>query len=625
MKKHAIRWLLFALVLAVVTICAAATVFAVPAKPGSAYDGAQTCPSATGETVKLSDIPVRRYGRRAPAKGEPQRTIPLVTVVVGLKNDAYSDDYDWNATLFSGEKSLQAYYSDMSFGQFTFVPAAETSAFGKAGNTNKADRAGDGVIHVKLKLNHKDWSLQTLFNNDLAKTFIQAINEAGKYINFASYDADGNGRIDKTELALGFVVAGCEAAAIEDPSGVDLRHYLWSHASSIDDMIDTYKLITLSTPAPGGVKVSDYIAISEQMTPGEQEPISVFAHELGHYLGLPDLYDTTYSEDGAWVNYEVSDLSLMANGSWGADPDGGYIPSSMDVFCRCKLGWYTPVTAKTGTYTVNAQSYAADEAFSAVKIPTQRAWEYYLVENRQFTKWDAGLADVFGLEKGGLIFWHVDEQTYEKYEKDNMVNNAFHNPAVMPLYIEGSAEEGADREVAILGETVYNGEVFFDAAYWAMLSDDLGEKLDLPLYGKDGAKDDPAARFFSGLTVSFPDDSAAAMRIDVDLDHHNHVTRLIPGVPVGCREDGVADTWLCDACSQLFLDEAATQPVDEAPIIVCTGHADADHNGNCTRCGEHIAEPYCRYCGKTHKGSSAWLVKFFHEIAYFFAHLFGKM
>ena len=54
MKKHAIRWLLFALVLAVVTICAATTVFAVPAKPGSAYDGAQTCPSATGENEVLA-------------------------------------------------------------------------------------------------------------------------------------------------------------------------------------------------------------------------------------------------------------------------------------------------------------------------------------------------------------------------------------------------------------------------------------------------------------------------------------------------------------------------------------------------------------------------------------------
>ena len=33
----------------------------------------------------------------------------------------------------------------------------------------------------------------------------------------------------------------------------------------------------------------------------------------------------------------------------------------------------------------------------------------------------------------------------------------------------------------------------------------------------------------------------------------------------------------------------------------------------------------CKYCGKTHSGFGGSIILFFHEIAYFFAHLFGKM
>ena len=32
----------------------------------------------------------------------------------------------------------------------------------------------------------------------------------------------------------------------------------------------------------------------------------------------------------------------------------------------------------------------------------------------------------------------------------------------------------------------------------------------------------------------------------------------------------------------------------------------------------------CRWCGKTHSGFWGGLVKFFHSIVYFFAHLFGR-
>ena len=68
-------------------------------------------------------------------------------------------------------------------------------------------------------------------------------------------------------------------------------------------------------------------------------------------------------------------------------------------------------------------------------------------------------------------------------------------------------------------------------------------------------------------------------------------------------------------------------------------HLEPDENGDCPRCGEHIADPVqpddpggnggnnqpqqhgsCKWCGKDHGGAFGWLVKLFHNL---FAAVFG--
>ena len=61
-------------------------------------------------------------------------------------------------------------------------------------------------------------------------------------------------------------------------------------------------------------------------------------------------------------------------------------------------------------------------------------------------------------------------------------------------------------------------------------------------------------------------------------------------------------------------------------------HQDINQDGLCDVCGVYLDKPstpgdqgdVCKYCGKVHSGPMGGILKFFHNIAYFFAHLFGK-
>ncbi len=624
MKKSSKKLMLtFVFVLLCLAVFAVAA-FAVPAAPGSPFTGQEAlCRSHPGELVTLDRIPAAQQGgpRRIPRPGDTTKDIPLLTLVIGFKDIGYRDDYDWAGEIFRSQESLHAYYTDMSFGKFTFDPVAETSAFGTADNTNRADRANDGVIHVTVNHNHDNWTgiglTQTgvkLRDLAMARVIHDAIDEAGKYMDFAQYDADRNGEIGTNELAIALVFAGFEASGIDENGFVEgVAKYLWAHAWSITEMIEDYGWSSrqMTEPTPDGVKVSSYIAIAEQLARDQMEPISVLAHELGHYLGLPDLYNTVYDTRGEWGGYDVFNASVMASGSWGVNPAGGIMPYSMDAWSRYVLGWIQPVEARAdGDYTLISQSYgAAAQDFSAVRIDTQNENEYYLLENRQPQKWDAGLPQ--GYEgaslTSGVILWHVDMNVFDKYFDENAVNNPDHHPAVMPLYPESSDGE----HFAFLGseKDVYIGNPFFDAAYWNKGFPGLGSALDLPIYAREGA-DTRAGRLASGIRVQFLSNSGHDMqiRLDTRAKVHFHQWKEAALVKAAtCTEAGLHDV-VCEGCR-----------ATERQTIPALGH-DIGDNGVCNRCGK----AFCPQCHGEHNGFFGKIVGFFHRLIWRMTHLFAR-
>jgi hypothetical protein len=89
-----------------------------------------------------------------------------------------------------------------------------------------------------------------------------------------------------------------------------------------------------------------------------------FNHELGHCIGLPDMYGT-YST--------LNKLTLM-NDSWALPPQ------DFSVYERVALGWVKPQRIETTTYGVWLPS--ANEVLAAAMLPTVRSGEYFLLEYR---------------------------------------------------------------------------------------------------------------------------------------------------------------------------------------------------------------------------------------------------
>jgi len=622
--KKLVKLLLILTLTALCTVVLSVSVYAVPAYNGGEANPV-SCKSHTNKLVTLDDIPSAKVqdGKKAVPSAIEQKEIPLLVIVIGFDNISYNDNYNWNEEIFSGERSLQKYYSDMSFGQFTFVPVRELSRQNANGNTNKYDKSNDGIVHIKLDSSHDNWSLQQAsaildwnYNYTLTKTFISAIKQANAFVNFSQYDVNKNGLIENNEMALGFVVAGNEAA-FEEYGNYNTFSF-WSHAWSISDAISGYNF-NLSVPVVDGVKVDSYIGIAENLEKGVQEPICILAHELGHYLGLPDLYDTDYSTTNTWSDYTVGEASVMCSGTWCYDEENeSFTPSSLDAWSRYVLGWITPAkhnSISNTVYTLTGQDYDDySKRISTLIITTQNSNEYYLLENRQFVKWDKYLGSEYEGADGGIILWHIDNNVYNDNEELNTVNNTDHRPAVMPLFPESS-----NSKTTFIGAGEVTLNPFFDSVTWNENCSNLGNKLNLPIYGKGKNADKRTGRTLSGISVQFLSQSSPSMSINVDSTGHVHTKVHLNSQP-SCLIKGYVDCWFCSYCRKYFTDENCTMeiPASEA-IIPPVGHdfvfsktvkPMADEDGHdlyvCSRCSTTKKENFKKLVGWGQDKNGIW-------------------
>ena len=532
--------------------------------------------------------------------------IPLLIIAVNFEDFKLDNDDNISERFFTGEKSVTSYYHDQSFGKFTFMPAKETSSSSNNDSGNLYDEENDGVVVVNMDMPHPDWSFDIgmskcetdeelqEYSEELDKSTLTVLNQvlmqADEYVDFSMYDADNSGTIENTELALGFVIAGKSAAVVldEDYEQIDNpNEYVWPHEWKLSTAADYYGM---DAPKPDGVVVSDYV-MQPEYNKDTYEGIGTLVHELGHYIGLPDLYDTTYT-DGEWSGYCADFYSIMDYGNYCIDPETGEKTcSSFDIWSKIMLGWVEPEYAnENGVYTINATDYDNLEAgCTALIIPTQHENEYYIVENRQSEKWDAAINYTFaqldegsGLEsqyekggsayKSGLILWHIDMTHYDEYwNKEtgaNIVNSSDHHPCVVPLYGERMNPDSDVSEAvySTYGEYPAMGMAYYSKDKWEFYYDEPA--LDLPVYGNGEDVELRSARWDSGITVKFLDSDSPSMHIEVNFDNHIHYLEHHDAVPATENETGVAEYWICSLCKKYFTDENGENEVSYEDLIL---------------------------------------------------------
>ena len=190
------------------------------------------------------------------------------------------------------------------------------------------------------------------------------------------YDWDGNRSIDQVI----FVFAGYAGNA-----GVDsLYGYLWPHTGE--------KFAVSSVVTYDDYTIAQCSASCEMRTSKTSWGFGTICHEYTHALGLPDLYPTS-SNGGFSV---VDEWDLMDGGNY---TNNGQCPPCLSGMERMLLGWQTPIELTEPTTITDMKPLSEGGPVYMVRHTDK---EYYLLENRQWTGWDAGLPGK------GLLVVHVD-------------------------------------------------------------------------------------------------------------------------------------------------------------------------------------------------------------------------
>ncbi len=159
------------------------------------------------------------------------------------------------------------------------------------------------------------------------------------------------------------------------------------------------------TTTPSGFGTWDGKIISRaSVSPEEGEIgnaayVGVIAHEFGHDLGLPDLYDVDY------ITEFVGHWCLMARGSWNGPSGVGENPAHMMGWCKKELGYVNGsqlVDGSSGFIGTIDPLEQSTAGVHLVMIPVT-SQQYYLIEVRQQI-----LNDQYLPEKGVLLTY-VDE------------------------------------------------------------------------------------------------------------------------------------------------------------------------------------------------------------------------
>jgi immune inhibitor A len=271
---------------------------------------------------------------------EPDRTVDNSTIWSPDFTPAYYENM-----LFSGAPgavSMRNFYIEQSSNRYTVN--GEVTDWGQVPYNEArygANYCGD-IICATTWLFVRD-SVNAWYNAQIAagKTPAQIDDYLAQFDIWDRYDWDGDGNFNEPDGYIDHFQSVHAGEGEETGGGAQGSDAIWSHR-----WYAFYNNIGITGPSPdyllGGVQIGNSSKwIGDYTVEPENGGVGVFAHEFGHDLGLPDLYDTSGNVGGA--ENSTGFWTLYSSGSYGNSgkpEDGiGSKPIPMSAYEKIFLGW----------------------------------------------------------------------------------------------------------------------------------------------------------------------------------------------------------------------------------------------------------------------------------------------
>jgi M6 family metalloprotease-like protein len=254
----------------------------------------------------------------------------------------------------------------------------------------------DGVVHDWIRVDSADTYYEGKDNGEppyLGRLLKEVLDQADQTVNFRIYDRNADGFVD--------VVAFVQPQSGGECRNANIWSLRWTYGAAIG--VDTAVYRTRD-----GVAISDFVIQPALGCDGAPEEIGVFAHEMGHAVGLPDLYSTSSPATNGGIGW----WGLMGSGSWNQPSS----PAHLEAWSKAEMGWIPLVRIQRDTSDVVIRAVADSGSVLRIDIPASNG-EYFLLENRQ------RLGSDIHLSGPGLLIWHVDSLEIARRAYHNTVQN----------------------------------------------------------------------------------------------------------------------------------------------------------------------------------------------------------
>ena len=263
-------------------------------------------------------------------------------------------------------------------------------------------------------------------------------------LDFSAYDADEDDTIDM----ILFYFAGYDEAE-HGPADA-----IWSHQWDIREDINENSVVKKARF--DGKALGRYFCTSELTGSSGtvMRGIGSTCHEFSHSLGLPDFYDSDYTDNG--LAGGMYDFSTMSYGLYNND---GRTPPYFNILERAMLGWVEeddiPILGEGDILWDPVQEN------KAYIVPSGTEGEFFIWEYRNATGWDSPLP-------AGLLLYHIDRSGnivldgnpasfyWENWETNNILNAYRSHPLA---YIIPSAAPSSMNYMGKMENIVFPGKL----------------------------------------------------------------------------------------------------------------------------------------------------------------------